>query len=130
MIFAFVLNLLPGLMVLGVVTPVVGPAIDHHYVDRSPAHAHVFTGDESHEHDHTLANHDHSDQSLEHSGDGTSIVSTSISSGFGLSSLNCATLEVHLPKFEGNTVVVYTEEVLAPDGDVIAPLDRPPRRVS
>ena len=117
-------------MVLGLLTPVIGPAVDHHYVDRSPAHAHVFTGEDAQDHEHSLATHDHSDLSFDGSGDGTSVVSTSISSGSGLLSLDGATLEVGALDFEGNVFVLHTHDPIDLDGSVIAPLDRPPRDIS
>lgn len=86
------------LMVTGLLTPVIGPAVDHHYADRSPAHAHVFVGEETNTHDHSLADHDHS--AGETTGDGLSVVSTSASSAHGPLTLDGATLESSVPNYD------------------------------
>ncbi|MBN4064776.1 hypothetical protein JYU04_03465 [Dehalococcoides mccartyi] len=129
--FSFSISFVPLLMVLGLLAPVFGPAIDHHYVDRSPAHAHVFVGEETNLHEHLLASHDHSDENLGISGngDGISITSTSANSVYGSLALDGATLETKVPSYADHMIALQIRESLVPDDEAIAPLDRPPRRV-
>jgi len=126
-IIPFSLSFVPALMVIGLLTPVFGPAIDHHYADRSPAHAHVFVGDDTNVHDHalSLASHDHS--AGETTGDGISVTSTSASSSHGPLTLDGATLESTLPNYDPLLVAMQVGEPPVPDDNAIAPLDRPPR---
>ena len=113
-------------MVLGLMTPVFGPAVDHHYADRSPAHAHVFVGEDTNLHDHSLVNHDHS--LGETTRDGLSVISTSITGSHGPLMLDGATLNSLVPDFDSHLVAIQVGESLVPDNEMIAPLDRPPRR--
>jgi hypothetical protein len=125
---AFALNLVPIVMVIGLLTPVVGQAVDHHYVDRSPAHDHVFVGEETNLHDHSLslASHDHS--AGEATGDGISIASTSASSAHGPLTLDGATLESSIPNYNHHMIAIQVGEPSFPDEEAISPPDRPPHR--
>lgn len=113
-------------MVIGLLAPIIGPAVDHHYVDRSPAHAHVFAGEETILHEHSLGNHDHSQG--ETTSDGVSIVSTSASGAHGPLTLDGATLESPVPNFSTHMIAMQVGEPPVPDNEAITPLDRPPRR--
>lgn len=124
---SFALGFAPVLMVMGLLMPAFGPALDHHYADRSPAHAHVFVGDATNLHEHSLSSHDHS--AGEATGDGISVVSTSASSAHGPLTLDGATLESANPKYDPHMIAMQIGEPLVPDTEAIAPLDRPPRRV-
>jgi|TARA_B110000438_G_scaffold28162_1_gene27167 hypothetical protein len=125
-IISFGMSLVPVVMVLGLLTPVFGPAVDHHYADRSPAHAHVFVGKDTNLHDHSLVNHDHS--LGETTGDGLSVTSTSITGSHGPLTLDGATLNSLVSDFDSHLVAIQVGEPLVPDNKMIAPLDRPPRR--
>jgi len=120
------MSLVPVAMVLGLLTPIFGPGADHHYADRSPAHTHVFVGEDTNLHDHSLANHDHS--SGETTGDGISVTSTSVTGSYGPLTLDGATLESSVPNFDTHLFAVKVGESLAPDNEGITPLDRPPQR--
>lgn len=113
-------------MVTGLLAPVVGPAVDHHYADRSPVHAHAFTGDATNEHVHenVLENHDHSSGPVS---DGVSVVSTSFSSAHGPITIDGATLELFTPNLQTHFMALFMGELPPPDSASIAPLDRPPR---
>jgi hypothetical protein len=126
-ISSFVISFAPLLMVIGLMAPVFGPAVDHHYVDRSPAHAHVFVGEDTNLHEHSLVNHDHA--AGETTSDGISVASSSASSAHGPLTLDGATLESSIPNFDTHLVAIYVGEPPVPDNQAIAPLDRPPRRV-
>ncbi|MBT3996181.1 MAG: hypothetical protein HOF01_10330 [Chloroflexi bacterium] len=121
------MSLVPFAMVLGLLVPVLGPAMDHHYADRSPAHAHVFVGEDTNIHDHSLAIHDHS--SGESIGDGLSITSTSVTGSYGPLTLVGATLELLVPNFNTHMIDMQAGELTVPDNESITPLNRPPRRV-
>ncbi|MCX8277052.1 MAG: hypothetical protein OTJ43_02120 [Dehalococcoidia bacterium] len=124
--FSFGMSFVPLAMVLGLLTPVLGPVIDHHYADRSPAHAHVFVGEDTNIHDHSLVNHDHS--SGETTSDGLSVTSTSITGSHSPLTLDGAALESLVPDFDSHLVAIQVGESFVPDNETIAPLDRPPRR--
>ena len=111
---------------LGLLAPVFGPAADHHYADRSPAHAHVFVGEETNLHDHSLTNHDHS--SGETTGDGISVTSTSVTGSHGPLTLDGATLESSVPNFDTHLFAMQVGESLVPDNEAMTLLDRPPQR--
>lgn len=117
---------MPVVMVLGLLTPVFGPAVDHHYADRSPAHAHIFVGENANLHDHSLVNHDHS--SGETTSDGLSVTSTSITGSHGPLTLDGASLESLVPDLDSHFVAIQIGESIVPDNKTIAPLDKPPRR--
>ena len=125
-ISSFAISFAPLLMVIGLTTPIFGPAVDHHYVDRSPAHAHVYVGEETNLHDHSLVNHDHA--AGETTGDGISIASTSASSVHGPLTLDGATLESSIPNYDAYLIAMQIGEPSIPDNEAIAPLDRPPQR--
>jgi len=107
--------------------PFVGPAIDHHYVDRSPAHGHAFVGEETNVHEHSLTSvgHDHSAEVA--NGDGVSLATASASSAHGPITLDGATLESLVPNYSDHMIAMYLGEAPAADTEAIAPLDRPPR---
>jgi hypothetical protein len=126
MAFSFGMSLVPLAMVLGLLTPVLGPAIDHHYADRSPAHDHVFVGEDTNLHNHSLASHDHS--SGETTSYGLSITSTSVMGSHGPLSLDGVTLESSALNFNTYTIAMHSGEATIPDNEYIYPLDRPPRR--
>ena len=113
-------------MAIGLLTPILGPALDHHYVDRSPEHAHVYVGEDTNLHDHSLVNHDHAVG--ETTSDGISVASTSASSAHGPLTLDGATLESSNPNYDAFMIVMQIGEPPVPDDEAIAPLDRPPRR--
>jgi hypothetical protein len=123
---SFALSLVPLAMAVGLLTPVVGPALDHHYTDRSPVHAHIFAGEGTNIHEHTLASHDH--LAGDAVGDGVSIISTSASSAHGPLTLDGATLESAIPNYDHYIVALQIEHLPTIDERAIAPLDRPPRR--
>jgi len=125
-ISSFAISFAPLLMVIGLTTPIFGPAVDHHYVDRSPAHAHVYVGEETNLHDHSLVNHDHA--AGETTDDGISIASTSASSAHGPLTLDGATLESSIPNYDAYLIAMQIGEPSIPDNEAIAPLDRPPQR--
>jgi hypothetical protein len=114
------------LMVMGLIVPFVGPAIDHHYVDRSPAHAHVFVGEETNAHEHSLASFDHGHDSGVN-GDGISLVTSSVSSGHSPLTIDGATLESQVLSYDDNLIAIYLVDSPVLDAEAIAPLDRPPR---
>jgi len=120
------MSLVPVVMVLGSLTPIFGPAVDHHYADRSPFHAHVFVGENANLHDHSLVNHDHS--SGETTGDGISVTSTSITGSHGPLTLDVTAIESLVPDFDSHLVAIQVGKSIVPDNETIAPLDRPPRR--
>ncbi len=126
MAVSFALAIVPLLMVMGLLAPVVGPAIDHHYADRSPAHGHAFYGDATNDHTHSLAPGDYDHFSVVN-GDGVSTVSTSASSAHGPLTLDGATLESFVPTVNDHMIAMYVGEPIVPDGQAIAPFDRPPR---
>ena len=115
-------------MVTGMLAPFFGPAVDHHFVDRSPAHAHVFVGVATNDHVHlpplAFGDHDHSSGV---NGDGVSVLSTSVSSAQSPLTLDGATIESLIPSYESHLTALYFGELPVADGQVIAPLGRPPR---
>jgi len=123
---SFALNLVPALMVMGLLAPFVGPAIDHHYVDRSPAHAHIFVGDETNLHEHAIVSSEH-DHSSGLSGDGVSLATSTASSAHGPLTLDGATLESSIPNYDHHLFAVHFGESPTPDTGLVTPLDRPPR---
>lgn len=115
---------LPVLMVLGVLTPIVGPAIDHHYADRTPVHAHVLNGEVTNEHDHSLVNHDHQEG---FSGDGVSLA-TGTANGTGGSAglVGILTLDNEIVRdIEPVVLILDIEHELI--GRVESPRPKPPR---
>ena len=129
-ISSLVFSYVPVLMVLGLLTPIFGPAIDHHYVDRSPAHTHLHVGAETNVHDHSLDDHDH--DAGETTSDGISIASSSASSAPGAHgpiTLDGAALESSIPDLDTHLIAIHVGEPPVPDDKAISPLDRPPRRV-
>ena len=126
MTVSFTLALVPSLMVMGLLAPFVGPAIDHHYADRSPVHAHALVGDATNQHDHALALNAH-----EHlpgdTGDGVSVATGSATSPHSPLTLDGATFKSLSPIFDDHVVAVYAVDLHLPDAEAIAPLDRPPR---
>ena len=126
------MSLVPVLMVMGLLTPVFGPVIDHHYVDRSAAHAHMLIGEETNIHEPSLIDHDHS---LGETGgsDGISLATSTVSTATGSSvhgplTLDGATLESSIPQHDHHLIEMYFGEFPVPDSESIAPLDRPPRK--
>jgi hypothetical protein len=113
-------------MVMGLIMPFVGPAIDHHYVDRSPAHAHALVGEATNEHEHSLASAEHGHISGAN-GDRISLVTSSVFSGHGPLALDTATLESQVPSYGDHLIAIHLGESPIPDVEAIAPLDRPPR---
>ena len=122
----FVLSFIPVLMVMGLIMPFVGPAIDHHYVDRSPAHAHVLVGEATNAHEHSPTSLDHGHDSGVN-GDGISLATTAASSGHGPLTLDGATLESQVPSYGDHLIAIHIGESHIPDAEAITPLDRPPR---
>ena len=102
--------------------------MDHHFVDRSPAHAHVFIGVATNEHTHLLAlapgGHEHSSGV---NGDGISVLSTSVSSAQGPLTLDGATLELLAPRYDNRLTALFAGELTVAGGPAIAPPGRPPR---
>jgi hypothetical protein len=113
-------------MVMGLIMPFVGPAVDHHYVDRSPAHAHILVGEETNTHEHSLASSEHGHISGVN-GDGISLLTSSVSSAHGPLTLDGATLESQVPSYDDHLIVIHLGESPITDTEAIAPLDRPPR---
>ncbi len=113
-------------MVIGLLTPILGPVIYHHYFDVSPAHAHLFVGDETNLHVHPVTFDDHPPG--EESGDGISIASTSASSAQNPLTLDGASLELSIPDFVQDIIALHIGESEILNETAISPLDRPPRR--
>ncbi len=117
-------------MVMGLLAPFFGPAIDHHFADRSPGHAHIFAGDATNNHTHSLAlalasgGHDHVSGV---NGDGISVLSTSVSPAHSPLTLDGAALESLVPRYDNRLTALYAGELSVADGQVIAPPGRPPR---
>ena len=126
------LAIVPLLMVIGLLAPFIGPTLDHHYADRSPAHAHAFVGTATNNHTHdlalTLAFGDH-DHSSDFNGDGVSVVSTTVASSHGPLILDGATLELFVPTFAGHLTALYVGDLRVVYEQAVAPPDRPPRLV-
>lgn len=122
------LAVVPLLMVTGMLAPFFGPAVDHHFVDRSPAHAHVFVGVATNDHVHLLLlafdDHDHSSGV---NGDGVSVLSTSLSSAQGPLTFDGATLDGLVPRYDNRLTALFASELPVADGQAIAPIPRPPR---
>ncbi|NQW20162.1 MAG: hypothetical protein HQ477_05485 [Chloroflexi bacterium] len=106
--------------------PVIGPAVDHHYADRSPEHTHLLVGEKTNLHEHLLTGHRHI--SVDVNGDGISVTSTSVSPAYGSLTLDGATLELLIPGYSPHMVAIQVGAPVIPDDEAIAPLDRPPRR--
>ena len=113
-------------MVMGLIMPFVGPAIDHHYVDRSPAHAHILVGEETNTHAHSLVSSEHGHISGVN-GDGISLLTSSVSSAHGSLTLDGATLESQVPSYDDHLIAIRLGESPITDTEAIGPLDRPPR---
>ena len=113
---------------MGLLASAFGPALDHHYVDRSPVHGHVFLGAATNDHTHVaelaFGNHDHSSGV---NGDGVSVLSTSVSSAYSPLTFDDATLESIIPRYDSHMTALYVSELPIADGQAIAPLGRPPR---
>jgi hypothetical protein len=124
---SFALGFVTVLMVMGLLMPALGPALDHHYADRTPAHAHVFVGEATNLHEHSMSSHDHSIG--ESTGDGLSVVSTSASAAYAPVAIDGASLESLTPKFDPYLIVLHVRETPVLGTQAIAPLDRPPRHV-
>ncbi|HIF73120.1 MAG TPA: hypothetical protein EYQ61_11275 [Dehalococcoidia bacterium] len=120
------MSYVPMFMVIGMVMPFIGPAVDHHYVDRSPAHAHVLVGEETNIHDHSLSLsiHDHSSGP---NGDGVSLATSTASSVHGPLTLDGATLESSIPSYDHHLIAMFTGVPPALDAEAASPLERPPR---
>jgi hypothetical protein len=114
-------------MVMGLIMPFVGPAVDHHYVDRSPAHAHAFVGEDTNLHEHLLTSFEHDHSLADANGDGVSLATSSASSAHGPLTLDGATLESSIPNYSDHMIAMHLGEPRAPDTEEIDPLDRPPR---
>lgn len=123
---SFVLSFIPALMVMGLIIPFVGPAVDHHYVDRSPAHAHILVGEATNTHEHSMASSEHSHISGVN-GDGISFLTSSVSSAHGSLTLDGATLESQIPSYDDHLIAIRLGESPITGTEAIAPLDRPPR---
>ena len=121
---AFVVATIPSLMMLGLLVPFVGPAIDHHYVDRSPNHMHIFVGQSTNEHTHFLDSHDHSERL---NGDGVSIVTSSAISAYGQLALDGSILNSSFNYPGEDFLQKHKQELLIPDAEKVALPDKPPR---
>jgi len=121
---AFVVAIIPSLMMVGLVVPFVGPAIDHHYVDRSPSHMHIFVGQATNEHTHSLDSHDHLDRLT---GDGVSIVTSSAISAYGQLALDGSILTYSFNYSGHNFLQEHNEELLIPDAEKVVLPDKPPQ---
>tara|TARA_Y100001960_G_scaffold31964_2_gene28233 strand:- start:887 stop:1294 length:408 start_codon:yes stop_codon:yes gene_type:complete len=121
---AFVVATIPSLMMLGLLVPFVGPAIDHHYVDRSPNHMHIFVGQATNEHTHFLDSHDHAERLNE---DGVSIVTSSAISAYGQLALDGGTLNSSFNYPGQDFLQKHKQELLIPDAEKVALPDKPPR---
>lgn len=120
------MNYVPMFMVIGVIMPFIGPAVDHHYVDRSPAHAHVLVGEETNIHDHSLSLSIH-DHSSEPNGDGVSLATSTASSVHGPLTLDGATLESSIPSYDHHLIAMFIGVPPELDAEAASPLERPPR---
>lgn len=124
---SFALNFVPVLMVMGLLMPFVGPAVDHHYVDRSPAHAHALLGDETNIHEHAIVSSEHDHSGGIANGDGVSLATATASSAHGPLTLDGATLESSIPNYDRHLFAMHFGESPVPDTELVTPLDRPPR---
>jgi hypothetical protein len=123
---SFTLSLVPLLMVMGLIAPFIGPAIDHHYADRSAVHAHALIGDATNEHNHSSAFDAH-DHLSGNNGDGVSVATASANSVHGPLTLDGATLESFAPIYDDHMIAIHIGAPPSPDEEALAPLDRPPR---
>ena len=121
---AFVLAIIPSLMMVGLIIPFIGPAIDHHYVDRSPGHMHIFVGQATNDHTHSLVNHDHTNRL---NGDNVSIATSSAISAYGQLTLDGSIQDSSFNYFGHNFLLMHMEELLIPDAEKVVLPDRPPR---
>ena len=121
---AFVVATIPSLMMLGLLVPFVGPAIDHHYVDRSPNHMHIFVGQATNEHTHSFDSHDHSELLNE---DGVSIITSSAISAYGQLALDGSILNSSFNYPGEDFLQKHKQELLIPDAEKVALPDKPPR---
>ena len=121
---AFVVAIIPSLMMVGLLVPFVGPAIDHHYVDRSPSHMHIFVGQATNEHTHSLDSHDHSYPLTE---DRVSIVTSSAISAYGQLALDGSILNSSFNYPAHNFLQKHNDELLIPDAEKVVLPDKPPR---
>lgn len=112
------------LMVMGLLAPVIGPTLDHHYADRSPVHAHAFTGQDDIDHSHSIRDHGHADETF---GNGVSVVSTSVSSADCPLNLDGTTLEYSVQNNDHHLTALFVGESPVPDEEAITPFVRPPR---
>jgi len=121
---AFVVATIPSLMMLGLLVPFVGPAIDHHYLDRSPNHMHIFVGQATNEHTHSFDSHDHSELLNE---DGVSIITSSAISAYGQLALDGSILNSSFNYPGEDFLQKHKQELLIPDAEKVALPDKPPR---
>ena len=121
---AFVVAIIPSLMMVGLLVPFVVPAIDHHYVDRSPSHMHIFVGQATNEHTHSLDSHDHS---CPLTGDGVSIVTSSAISAYGQLALDGSIPNSSFNYSGHDFLQKHNEELLIPDAEKVVLPDKPPR---
>ncbi len=117
------------LMVMGLLAPVIGPAIDHHFADRSPAHAHIFVASPTNDHIHTpVQTHGDHDHALGPNSDTISVLSTSVSpASHSPLALDGPTIESIVPWYGNYLSALYIGVLPITDGQAITPLDRPPR---
>ena len=113
-----------GLSVVMAVLPFLGPAIDHHFAERQPYHAH-FGADEGHDHNYASL-HLHGDDLAADSE--IALYSFEISSaGPSLAMLADAELESRLTPDPDAVLTVRAPEFVALRSESVSPLDRPPR---
>jgi hypothetical protein len=115
-------------MVVALLLPVLGPAVDHHFADRLPAHEHVYAGGGPAEHTH--------DQNAPHShdpGDEDGVVTlvhdhAGFSSGAVISAMHPAHVSAsHAPDSAVDLWRLAAGDSLKAPQAAISPLSAPPR---
>ena len=113
-----------GLAALVVVLPFMGPAIDHHFAERQPYHAH-FWADEGHDHDYASHHLHDGDQTAE---GGIALYSFEVvSAGPSMAMLADAELESRLTPDPDTVLTLRAPEFAVLRSASVSPLERPPR---
>ncbi len=113
-----------GLAVLMVVLPFMGPAIDHHFAERQPYHAH-FLADEGHEHNYSSLHLHGGDQTAD---GGIALYSFEVvSAGPSMAMLADSELESRLTPDPDAVLTLRAPEFAVLRSASVSPLERPPR---
>ena len=113
-----------GLAVLMATLPFLGPAIDHHFAERQPYHAH-FGADPGHEHNYASLHSHHTDQATE---SGIALYSFEVSSaGPVMAMLTDSGLESRLTPDPDAVLTLRAPASSTLRSTSVSPLERPPR---